>query len=253
MPEDLNKSPQGNEGGEARGNGQENNKAQGNEPKNVSYEEFKKVIAERKKWKEKARKLEQEIEAIKSRIPDEEEYKEYIEWRKKRAEEEEERKRKEGEFEKWRKEIVEKHNQEISKFQEEIAKRERFIEQLMIEQEIIKAASKYNAYNPQQVVKLVRDNIRLINQDGKFKVIVVDEEGQPRYDEKGDEMSVEVYVKEYLEENPNLVKANVRSGSGTTLTGGGSEVDIERLKAEALQKGDYRTYIRLERQKLKQK
>jgi hypothetical protein len=58
--------------------------------------------------------------------------------------------------------------------------------------------------NPEQVVQLIRSQVRL-GKNGKAEV--VDAEGSVRYDDKGETVSVDNLVQEFLKQNPHFVQA----------------------------------------------
>jgi hypothetical protein len=65
--------------------------------------------------------------------------------------------------------------------------------------------------NPQQVVRLLKDQIRL-NDVGEVEVL--DESGSVRYNDQGSAMSVDELVGEFLQTNPHFVNAGP-SGTGS--------------------------------------
>ena len=76
---------------------------------------------------------------------------------------------------------------------------------------MLNEASANKAVNPQQVVQLLKGQVKL-NEAGA--VDVVDANGQVRYDDKGEPIKVSALVNEFLTANPHFVSAGP-SGSGT--------------------------------------
>jgi len=104
--------------------------------------------------------------------------------------------------------IAEKDN-EISKYKNEI-KKER------IDNNILSVASQNKAISPSQVVSLMKDKVRLTDDN---RVEILDNNSNVRYNPKGELLTIEESVKEFLDANPHF-----RQGS---LSGTGSQSAIE--------------------------
>jgi len=111
---------------------------------------------------------------------------------------------KRGEFEKLLKEQAEKFNGKIQQYETELTS-------IKVDGALLNEASSQKAVNPQQVVQLLKTNLRL-NEGGT--VDVVDTNGQVRYDENGEPLKVSSLVNEFLTANPHFVQAGP-NGSGT--------------------------------------
>jgi hypothetical protein len=133
----------------------------------------------------------------------------------------EDQKRK-GEFEKILKEQAEKASSKISTLTEELIK-------IKVDGALLNAASKYKAVNPEQVVKLVRDQVKM-SEAGQVEV-VDPKSGQTKYTEAGDPLDVESAVADWLKANPHFVSAGP-AGSGSksnTSPDGAKTVDVSKL------------------------
>lgn len=111
---------------------------------------------------------------------------------------------KRGEFEKLLKEQAEKFNGKIQQYESELTS-------IKVDGTLLSEASNQKAVNPQQVVSLLKGNIKLNEAGG---VDVVDANGQVRYDDNGTPLTVSNLVNEFLTANPHFVSAGP-SGSGT--------------------------------------
>ena len=124
------------------------------------------------------------------------------------VEQEEQRKisemEKRGEYEKLMKEQAERFNSKISQYESEL-------HSIKVDGALLSEASNLKAVNPQQVVSLLKGNVKL-NEAGS--VDVVDSNGNVRYDENGDPIKVSSLVNEFLSANPHFVSAGPQ-GSGT--------------------------------------
>jgi hypothetical protein len=111
---------------------------------------------------------------------------------------------KRGEFEKLLKEQAEKFNGKIQQYESELTT-------IKVDGALLNEASANKAVNPQQVVQLLKGQVRL-NEAGT--VDVVDANGQVRYDENGSPLAVSTLVNEFLSANPHFVQAGP-TGTGT--------------------------------------
>jgi hypothetical protein len=133
----------------------------------------------------------------------------------------EEQKRK-GEFEKILKEQAEKAQSKISTLTDELTK-------IKVDGALLNAASKHKAVNPEQVVKLVRDQVKM-SETGQVE-IVDPKSGNTRYTEAGEPLDVENAVSDWLKANPHFVQAGP-TGSGATSNQnpeGVKQVDLDKL------------------------
>lgn len=129
---------------------------------------------------------------------------------------------KRGEFEKLLKEQAEKFSNKIQQYESELTT-------IKVDGTLLSAASENKAINPQQVVRLLKDQIKL-NEAGA--VDVLDSQGKVRYDDKGNPIPVSQLVREFLDANPHF-KAAGPQGSGTGNAVGKQasvvETDITKL------------------------
>ena len=116
-----------------------------------------------------------------------------------------------GEFDKVLKETVSKKDTRISALESELQK-------IRIDETLINTASQLKAINPNEVKALLRGAVKL-NDSGNVEV--VSENGTPRYNEKGELMSVNELVAEYLNNNPHHLSATPK-GSGSQSGIGGN-------------------------------
>lgn len=111
---------------------------------------------------------------------------------------------KRGQFEEILKTTVGKKDQAIQQLQKEL-------QAIKVDGAVLNAASGRKAVNPQQVVRLLKDQIRL----GDAGVVeVLDDTGSIRYSDTGAPMTAEELVNEFLSANPHFVAAGP-SGTGS--------------------------------------
>lgn len=115
-----------------------------------------------------------------------------------------------GEFDKVLKETVSKKEQEISQYKAELQK-------VRIDDALIKAASEKQAIKPDQVVNLLKGNVRL-GDDGKPEI--VGENNTPMYNDKGELLTINEYMGQFLDNNPHFKNATP-SGAGSRSSVGG--------------------------------
>ena len=111
---------------------------------------------------------------------------------------------KRGEYESLLKAQAEKFSGKIQQYETEL-------HSIKVDGALLNEASANKAVNPQQVVQLLKGQVKL-NEAGA--VDVVDANGQVRYDDKGEPIKVSALVNEFLTANPHFVSAGP-SGSGT--------------------------------------
>ncbi len=146
---------------------------------------------------------------------------------KEKEEQEIERKKQRGEFEDLLKQQADKFNEEKTALQKQL-------EQIKINDSLLNAASKNKAINPEQVTNLLRSKVKL-NEDGRVEVLA--ENNQPRYNSKGELLSVDDYVQEFITQNPHF-QAATPSGSGSKANVGKVDAkpfniaDLDMSKAE---------------------
>ena len=129
----------------------------------------------------------------------------------KREEAELEAQKQRGEFDTTLKQSVEKKDAEIQSYK-------RKLQETLIDGALTNSASRNNAVDTAQVAALLKGNTRL-SEDGTVEVL--DGNGTPRYNDKGDLLSVDEMVTEFLTTNPHFVRASA-GGSGSQGNVGGS-------------------------------
>jgi hypothetical protein len=128
-----------------------------------------------------------------------------------------------GNFEKVLQETVGKKDLTIKQLQDQL-------HSIKVDGSLLNAASSRRAVNPQQVVRLLKDQIRLGN-DGDVEI--VDTDGSVRYSEKGSTLTVDDLVDEFLSANPHFIAAGPQ-GSGAQgavgrPAGNVGKIDVTRL------------------------
>ena len=117
---------------------------------------------------------------------------------------EEKNKIQKGEFEKLLKEKSDEYNKKVSNLESEL-------KDIKINKALLSSASKNRAINPDQVVELLKHNIKL-NDSGNVEIL--DKNGIARYNGKGETLTTDELVQEFLTQNPHFVSATP-SGSGS--------------------------------------
>lgn len=169
--------------------------------KTFTQEELDKIVADR--VSREKRKNEKALDGVNI-----EEAKELL-----RAKEEAEVKRQQerGEFD-----AVLKRNSE--KAEAKIAALESELYTAKVDTALMSAATKHNAVSPDQVTALLKSKVRLV--EGVAE-IVNESSDAPRYNDKGELLSVEELVGEFLTANPHFVRAS-SGGAGSQGNAGGT-------------------------------
>ena len=119
-----------------------------------------------------------------------------------------------GEFEKLLKEKSEEYGKKIGNLESELR-------DIKINKALLSSASKNRAINPDQVVELLKPNLKL---NETCTVEVLAKNGIARYNGKGETLTTDELVQEFLTQNPHFVSATP-SGSGSV-----SNVDRTELR-----------------------
>jgi len=130
-------------------------------------------------------------------------------------------------LEKIMQERLSEKEKELNSFKEQIKKEK-------VDNSILSVASNNNAISPSQVVALLKDEVKYTD-DGRIEV--VDNNSNVRYNAKGELLTIEERVKEFLDSNPHFRKGSL-SGSGSQSAVGGKTVkpfnlqDLDLTKPE---------------------
>lgn len=129
---------------------------------------------------------------------------------------------KRGEFDKVMSDLASKKDAEIQK-------RDAIIREFKVEQPLLSLASQYRSVNPEQVKQLLKPAVRL-NAEGEVEVIDT-KTGSVRYDDSGNPLSVEKYVKEFLDANPHFTSATpaTTNTQSNVNNSGGGQIDLKNL------------------------
>lgn len=177
-----------------------------------TQDDLNRVVAERVQ-REKS-KFEKKYSGI-----DVDHYKNLVEKEEARKQEELEKR---GQYEVLLKEQAEKFNSKIQTYEQEL-------HSIKVDGTLLNEASSNRAINPQQVVQLLKGQVKL-NEQGS--VDVVDAEGKVRYDDNGNPLKVSDLVSGFLQSNPHFQAPTPKgsgTGSATGDTGSVVETDISKL------------------------
>jgi hypothetical protein len=131
--------------------------------------------------------------------------------------------KKKGEFEQILKDQQAKAADKIQGLTSELTK-------IKVDGALLNAASTLKAINPDQVVRLVREQIKM---DEAGQVEIIDSKtGQTRYSDTGEPLSVDGLVSEFLKSNPHFKKPGMPGAGSTSNTKSADldgKVDITKL------------------------
>jgi len=122
----------------------------------------------------------------------------------------------------------------LSEKEQELAKVKDQIKKEKVDNSILSIANKEKSINAQQVVSLLKNEVKY-NDDGRIEV--VDNNSNVRYNAKGELLTIEDRVKEFLDSNPHFRQGSL-SGSGSQSAIGGKTVkpfnlqDLDLTKPE---------------------
>lgn len=142
---------------------------------------------------------------------------------------------KRGEFEKILQSTVSKKDQHIQQLQKEL-------QAIKVDGSILNAASGRKAVNPQQVVRLLKDQIRL---NDRGEVDVLDEQGSVRYNDAGAQMTVDELVNTFLKDNPHFVQAGpAGTGSQSSIAKANGNLGVPDANKLDMNNPDHRKVYR---------
>ena len=144
-----------------------------------------------------------------------------------------------GEFDKVLKETVSKKDTRISALESELQK-------IRIDETLINTASVLKAINPNEVKALLRGAVKL-NDSGNVEV--VSENGTPRYNEKGELMSVNELVAEYLNNNPHHLSATPKGTGSQSGIGGNTLKPFNIANLDLSKAEDRKIYAEYKKQR----
>ena len=122
----------------------------------------------------------------------------------------------------------------LSEKEQELAKVKDQIKKEKVDNSILSIANKEKSINAQQVVSLLKNEVKY-NDDGRVEI--VDNHSNVRYNAKGELLTIEDRVKEFLDSNPHFRQGSL-SGSGSQSAIGGKTVkpfnlqDLDLTKPE---------------------
>lgn len=121
--------------------------------------------------------------------------------------------------------VLAKHKE---KAETEIVSLRSELQKIKVDGSLIDAASRLKAVAPEQVAKLLKEQVKL-QADGS--VVVVDAEGNPKYDDNADAYTVDKLVNEFLDQNQFFRSAGpAGTGSNSNVTtASNQEVDLAQL------------------------
>jgi len=133
--------------------------------------------------------------------------------------------------------------QRIAEKDKELSDWKSKVKTINVDNSILSLASKNNAIAPDQVVSLLKNEVNY-NDDGRIEIL--DNNKNIRYNPKGELLTIEDRVKEFLDANPHFRKGSL-SGSGSLNSVEGKAVkpfnisDLDMSKAEDRKKyAEYR-------------
>ncbi|MBI4774220.1 MAG: hypothetical protein HY788_08575 [Deltaproteobacteria bacterium] len=139
------------------------------------------------------------------------------------------------------------HAQALSERNERIKGLEASHRKLLLDNEVLSAATKAGAHNPEKVLAIVRGNLDLVEKDGSFQSVVKDVKGEMRFNKKGDPMSIQDLLGELTESDGYLFKPSNAGGAGSQPSqpaSGKITLTREQLKDPAVYETHRDAYVR---------
>ena len=137
-----------------------------------------------------------------------------------------------ADLEKLMQEKIAQKDQEIQRMKNEISKER-------IDNQILSVASSYKAVSPKQVVSLLKDTVKLTDDN---QVQILDNNSNIRYNEKGQHFTIEETVKEFLDANPHFFRQGSKSGAGSASSIEGKTVKPLNIQDLDMSEEDRKIY-----------
>lgn len=132
---------------------------------------------------------------------------------------EEETAKKAGEFDKLRQQMVEQHTRELGKRDEQAKRLQSRLERQLIDAEATRTLADQKG-NVTLLMPHIKARTKVVERDGDYAVVVVDEQGNPRVNAKGEPLTINELVGEMRTSD---VFASAFAASGNSGTGGAGE------------------------------
>lgn len=220
-----------------------------NEPEAISKEEYEKLKEEFDRTRQYLEKANKEAKnyRLKAKEYEEagmspEEIKELREKQQKAKEKELERK---GEWEKLKSQLQDQFESEKQQYEQKLQQMQSTLEKNLIQKEVTSAISNHDG-----ITSLLRPHVEsavqlVEEEDGNMVPRVVDTDGSPKFNNKGDYMTVDEYV-ESLKQHEDFgvaFKGRGQSGGGTKGAGTGGAKPTPKKKRGDMSEGEKREYI----------
>lgn len=198
--------------------------------KTYTKAEYDEVVASRHAAKERARTADEQVAALNQQLggmPPAEELEAFRTWKSDKAARERDKAIEKGDLEAIEKGIRGPLEEQIAGKDTRITGLESQLTIVLRDQALLKAATAHNAIDPETVVALLRNRVKMEpTDDGRFVPSFLDEQGKALYDGKAQRVTdADTFVKLYLA-NPKrsyLVRTTVAPDSGAKRHGGGTD------------------------------
>jgi len=209
----------------------------------VDRAELEEAIARRQSALERARAAEKQAEELRKKldtVPTADELAAFRTWRDDRKAAERDKAIKSGDVEAIERSVREPLQQQVAAKDTRVRALETQLTRVLRDSALQAAAVTAGAFDPADVVGLLRDRVRMDSTEtGDYVPVFLGPDGQPQYDGRGERVTdAEAFVRLFLAGKPHLVRANVTPGSGGRPAGGsanttGKVTSLEQLSAMA--------------------
>ena len=143
------------------------------------------------------------------------------------------------ELEKIMQQRIAEKDAEIKRFRDEIKKEK-------VDKSILTVASTNKAISPDQVVALLKSEVQL-SDDGRTEIL--DNNGNVRYNSKGQPLSIEERVKEFLDSNPHFRQGSLSGSGSLSAIGGNSQKPVSIGDLDLNNPADRKVYAEMRKAK----
>ena len=217
----------------------------------VSYEDFKALQEEKERMAKYLEKANKEAKNYRLKAKDYEEIgmspEEIKELREKQDRAKQRELEKKGDWEKLKSQLTEQFEQERQQYESQLTKMKKSMETTLVQKEVLGAISKHEGI-PTLLEPHVKSAVQLVEEeDGSMVPRVIDSDGSPRFNTKGDYMSVDEYVASLREHEDFGVAFRGRQASGSgskSSSSTGGQRPVPKKKRSEMDMNDKRAFMK---------
>lgn len=146
-----------------------------------------------------------------------------IELKQKMREDERKRAMKQGDVDKIKLQLEEQYTKQLSESQDRLSKMEKALNETLVSDKVGQALNELGAANGAHriITPVIEKYIKVVDDDGRYTVVITDEDGDTRFNNEGKYMSIKEYISELRTDEvfSRLFVQTNNSGTGSSASG----------------------------------